>query len=353
MSRNPISRVRAKGDAFSIGFTLGRATAPGFRQRVLGTEEFQALYARWRGSEYLRALESAARAAYPHIVREIEGIAEGAGQDFETVFLWNCRGDLRLPEHVSSVTKAVAAAGCTTLLIPAVGDAPAIIAHNEDGAAGFLGGCMWVEVEPDEGLAWSSFMYPGMLPGHTFGLNEAGVVQTVNHISAQDFQPGVPRQVICRAILNAESLDEAVDILKRKDRASGFHHNLGEAKTRRLASVEAPASGCAVREVASPRAHANHLLFEEFDGLEQTITLSSRNRQDAADRMIAKGALVMGAEAVLFDKTTPIFCDNNRQDDTVQTLATSVFALFPDRIEWRVHATPAELDALSGTIRVV
>lgn len=353
MSRNPISRVRAKGDAFSIGFTLGRATAAGFRQRVMSTEEFQALFARWRGSEYLQALESAARAAYPRFVREIEGIAEGAGQDFETVFLWNCRGDLRLPEHVSPVTKAIAAAGCTTLLIPAEGDAPAIIAHNEDGAAEFLGACIWVEVEPDEGPAWSSFMYPGMLPGHTFGLNEAGLVQTVNHISAQDFQPCVPRQVICRAILDAGSLDEAVEILKRKDRASGFHHNLGEATTRRLASVEAPASGCAVREVASPRAHANHLLFGEFDGLEQTIILSSRNRQEAADRMIAEGALARGAEAVLFDETTPIFCDSNRGDDIGQTLATSVFALFPDRVEWRVHATPGERDALSGTMRVV
>ncbi|RVC85488.1 peptidase C45, partial [Mesorhizobium sp. M2A.F.Ca.ET.017.03.2.1] len=36
-----------------------------------------------------------------------------------------------------------------------------------------------------------------------------------------------------------------------------------------------------------------------------------------------------------------------------QTLATSVFTLFPDRVEWRVHATPDDRDALSGTMRVV
>ncbi|RVC86184.1 peptidase C45, partial [Mesorhizobium sp. M2A.F.Ca.ET.017.03.2.1] len=69
MSRNPISRVHAKGDAFSIGFTLGRATASGFREGVLPTEQYRALDARWRGSEYLQALESAARAAYPRYVR--------------------------------------------------------------------------------------------------------------------------------------------------------------------------------------------------------------------------------------------------------------------------------------------
>ncbi|WP_245491540.1 carcinine hydrolase/isopenicillin-N N-acyltransferase family protein [Mesorhizobium sp. M7A.F.Ca.ET.027.02.1.1] len=33
-------------------------------------------------------------------------------------------------------------------------------------------------------------MYPGQLLGHTFGLNEAGLVQTVNNISAHDLQPG-------------------------------------------------------------------------------------------------------------------------------------------------------------------
>ncbi|PVE21045.1 peptidase C45 [Microvirga sp. KLBC 81] len=351
MSSNPISRVRAKGDAFSIGFALGQASATGFGERALLTEEYQALEACWRGSDYLKALESAARAAYPRFVAELEGIAAGVGHDFETVFLWNCRGDLRLPDNVSPAAKAVAATGCTSLLIPAEGDGPAVIAHNEDGAAELLGACLWVEAEPDEGSAWSSFMYPGMLPGHTLGLNEAGLVQTINNIRAHDLQLGVPRQIICRAILDAKGLDEAVEILKRKDRASGFHHNLGEAKTRRLLSVESPSSGCVLREVASPRAHANHLLSREFDGLKQTISLSSRTRQEAADRMIAEGAIAGGAEVVLFDEA--IYCDKNRRDATDQTLATSVFALFPGRVEWRVHASPDERDTLSGTMHVV
>ncbi|WP_245497389.1 hypothetical protein [Mesorhizobium sp. M5C.F.Ca.IN.020.32.2.1] len=108
MSRNSIPRVCAKGDAFSIGFALGRASA-GFLERTPRSEQQRALDDRWRGSDYLKTLESAARAAYPRYVREIEGIAEGAGQDFEMVFLWTCRGDLQLPENVSSAAKAVAA----------------------------------------------------------------------------------------------------------------------------------------------------------------------------------------------------------------------------------------------------
>ncbi|MER8646412.1 C45 family peptidase [Mesorhizobium sp. M1252] len=351
MPRNPISRVRAKGDAFSIGLALGRASASAFRDRALRTEEYQTIHARWRGSDYLKGLESAARGAYPRFVHEIEGIAAGVEQDFETIFLWNCRGDLRFREDCSPTMNSVAGTGCTSLLIPATErDDPAVIAHNEDGENDFLGACLWVEVEPDEAPAWSSFMYPGLLPGHTFGLNENGLVQTVNNISSYDLKLGVPRQIICRAILDARGLDEAIQILRRKDRASGFHHNLGDAKTRRLASVEAPASGCAVREITSTRAHANHLLFEEFNGLEQQINLSSRDRQEAAERMIANGDLAKGTEAVLFDESTPIYKD--RREDGVQTLATSQFALFADRVEWRVHATPADRDALTGTMRI-
>ncbi|AVA24237.1 C45 family peptidase [Rhizobium sp. NXC24] len=350
--RNSISRVYAQGDAFSMGFALGKASGIHFEERTMRTEEFQALQRRWRNSDYVQNLESAARAAYPRFVREIEGIAEGAGQDFQTVFLWNCRGDLQLPDNVSTITKNVAATGCTSILIPANGNEPAAIAHNEDGGVELLGACSWVEARPDAGLAWSSFMYPCMLPGHTFGVNEAGVVQTINNIRARDLKPGVPRQIICRAVLEAADLDDAVNVLKRKDRASGFHHNLGEAKTGRLLSVEAPASGCAVREPTSPQAHANHLLYSEFDTLEQTISLSSRNRQEAAARMITEGLLTSGAETVLFEDTTPIHCDRDRRDDYAQTLATSVFTLFPDRVEWRIHASPEQRNAIVGEMRL-
>ncbi|WFU06727.1 C45 family autoproteolytic acyltransferase/hydrolase (plasmid) [Rhizobium sp. CB3171] len=350
MANNPISPVRAKGDAFTIGIVLGRASASAFRERVLYTEEYRALDTRWRRSGYLKALEAAARATYPRFVREIEGIAEGAGQDFDSIFLWNCRGDLRLPEDVSPATRAVAANGCTTLLLPAQGDSPAMIAHNEDGDQALLGACFWVEVEPDEGPAWASFMYPGMLPGHTFGVNEMGLVQTINNITAHDLQPGVPRHIICRAILDSRTLDDAAEILKRKDRASGFHHNLGEAKTRRLVSIEAPASGCAIREAVSPQGHANHLIFEDFAQLEQTISASSRDRQAAVDRVTAGQRLGQDAEVVLFDETVPIY--KNGTIDRSQTLAMGVFALLVDRVEWSVHGAHNERDVLGGTVLV-
>lgn len=351
-----IRRVEATGDPFAIGQALGRAAAEDIRSKSFATSEFQALSERWRGHAYLQRLEAAARAAYPGYVREIEGIADGAAQDFQSIFMWNCRGDLRLPDDISPEALLAAAGGCTSIMIPARqnGGNPALIAHNEDGAPELLGHCFWVSVTPDEGPAFESFMYPGMLPGHTFGVNAAGLVQAINNVRVHDLKPGVPRHVVCRAVLGSRDLDGALAILRRPDRASGFHHNLGEAASGRLVSVEAPASGCSVRPVETPGAHANHLVEDAFADVEQVITQSSRDRQRRADDMIQAVPPTdrAGAEAILFERKTPVYRANDAGDDYSQTLATAVFELHADRVDWRIHASPEQPDALFGTTNV-
>ena len=345
----PIRRVTATGDAFSIGHALGAAAAVDIRERVFVTEEFRALRDKWAGTSYLEALEQAARANYPQYVREIEGIAAGAGQDFETMFVWNCRGDLRMPDDVSPEVLLASASGCTSVMVPATENEPAIIAHNEDGAPEFLGYCFWVNVTPNDGVAFESFMYPGMLPGHTFGANTAGIVQAINNIRVHDLKPGIPRHVITRAVLGARSFDDAIDTLRRDDRASGFHHNLGEAGSQRLASIEAPASGCNVREVTAPSAHANHLIADQFTDTAQSITQSSEDRQRRAEEMVVEG---QGPEAILFERTAPVYRANDDGDDYSQTLSTGIFSLYEDRVEWTIHATPEARDSLSGVLKV-
>ena len=354
MPDGTVRKLDASGDHFAVGHALGAATAAEIRERSFATAEFRALDERWQGSEYLGRLEAAARAAYPNFVREIEGMAAGAELDFQSLFLWNCRGDLRFPADASAEVRAQAAEGCTTVMIAAAGEGPAVIAHNEDGALELLGHCFWVSVAPDDGPAFESFMYPGMLPGHTLGLNDAGIVQTINNVRVHDLQPGIPRHVICRAILAANDLDEALGILKRPDRASGFHHNLGEARSGRLVSVEAPASGCHVTAVAGSSAHANHLIADDFSGLAQEITDSSRDRQRRADELVqaAPPASAKDAEAILFERETPIYRANDKGDDYSQTLTTGIFELYPDRVDWSLLAGPGAGGALTGSLGV-
>ena len=174
--------LEISGDAYGIGRALGEAAADALREVVPRLARFRALENEWAGSERLKALLGAARTAYPEHVREIEGIADGAGMDFDTVFLWNCRGDF----PGGGDQQPAEDAGCTTVMLPARGDEPPIIAHNEDDQPELDGHCFLVRVRPDGGLPFTSFYSPGLLPGHTFGVNDAGLVQTINHIRPHD-----------------------------------------------------------------------------------------------------------------------------------------------------------------------
>jgi hypothetical protein len=340
--------IEVAGDAYQIGRGLGEAAARAFHESVVNVERYQELKREWAGSERSKALLVAARRAYPEFLREIEGIADGAGADFEDVFLWNCRGDF---PGGSTETHATTA-GCTTVMVAASDSAPAIIAHNEDDQAELDGRCFLAHVRPADGMAFTSFYSPCLLPGHTFAVNEAGLVQAINNIRPTDQVAGIPRHIIARAVLASADLDAAVGILSRRDRASGFHHNLGQAGHGALLSVEAPASRCVVHQVASAAVHTNHLVFSECADIGQEVANSSASRQRRAEALISDGALegrdamvILGDDA---DRQWPICRKRRGGTDPGYTLASAVFELARHRVAWRVHSHPLEAPVFSG-----
>jgi hypothetical protein len=348
-----VQSIEVAGDAYQVGRGLGDAAARAIRETVVHLARFRALARDWSGSDRLKALLGAAREAYPEYVREIEGIADGAGIAFDDIFLWNCRGDF----PGGGDQRHADGAGCTTVMIPAKGEEPGIVAHNEDDQAELDGHCFWVRVRPACGVGFTSFYSPGLLPGHTFGVNEAGLVQTINHIRPLDQVVGIPRHIIARAVLGCADLDAALAVLGRRDRASGFHHNLGQAGGDGLLSVEAPASLCAVHRVTDAAVHSNHLVFPECADIVQEVANSSASRQRRAEALISEGALegrdvsvVLGDHA---DPDLPICRKRRDGTDPGYTLATAVFAVARDQVDWRVHSHPLEAPEFSGTQRIV
>ena len=344
--------VIAGGDAYAIGRTLGEASASALRDVVPATGRYQALMREWRGTDRLRALEAAARAAWPRYVREIEGIAHGARIAFETVFLWNCRGDF---PGTGNRNRGADAAGCTTVAIPQRGQGAAVVAHNEDDEPELHGHCRIVDVQPDDAPGFVSFYSPGLIPGHTFAVSRAGLVQTINDIRPEDHVIGVPRHLVCRAVLDCEGLDDALACIRDSVRASGFHHTLGQAGDRRLLSVEAPASGCAVVEVRAPRVHANHLLDERFAHTPQVIAPSSRSRQLRAEVLIAGGAVDGGDPlCVLGDvgERLPIRRREKDAGDPGFTLATAVFRIAGTGVHYEVFDELLHPPAHRGEVRL-
>ena len=330
--------IRASGDHYEIGVAIGRQGRDAFHEIVRHLDRYRALTT-FLDSDRLRDIEALSRAAYPGFMREIDGIAAGAEADFWDIFLWNCRGDM--PGDLGYT----GAQGCTDVLLPgnAANGVPAIIGHNEDDAPGLDGHCFLVTVEPDDGVAFTSFCSPGHLPTHNFAVNAAGLVQTINHIRPRDQKAGIVRHLTTRAVMNCRNFDEARAVLERSDRASGFHHNIGQLGGMTLWSVEAPASGCGVTTVETPMAHANHLVSAQFSDIDQQVAPSSRDRQARADALLPDVAESRDALAILGDTKAegwPICRRDKASGDTGYTLASVVFEIWPDRVDWRVYDDP-------------
>ena len=316
--------IEIAGTPNEIGLQLGRFGRDIAHAHLVKGHAWASVMA-FRDDPRIVAMRRLVEARFPAYWRELQGLAAGLALPFDDVFLWNCRGDVW----------AFAPDGCTTVQMP--GEAP-ILAHNEDGDPGFRGHCALAHVSPVDGTAFTSFVYPASIPGHTFAVTGAGLVQAVNNIRSRGVGIGLPRMVLGRALFDCQTLDEAVHMLKTAERAGAFHMTLAQRGDRRLLSIEFTHSSCSVVSVERPGCHANHLVHDGMRAERQVITGSSRSRQQRGD--VLMGGASPNAVDVLWDQAIaplPIYRAQPDDPDHENTLATAVFRIGADEIDWQVY----------------
>ncbi|MCF8480878.1 MAG: C45 family peptidase [Rhodospirillum sp.] len=325
--------VQAGGTPHAIGLALGRAGKAAVHRYLLPSPIWRTV----NGSEYrnrMAHLMGETRIRFPHVWAEIEGLAAGLDLPVAQVAAWNARGDLL----------ASSPDGCTTVLLP--GSEP-VLAHNEDGLPFFRGHCFIVEARPEGAPGFRSFCYPGSIPGHTFAMTDAGVVQTVNNLRLLGVEAEIPRMVLGRALLGCQDLDQALALLARNGRCGGFHFALARLGDPRLLSVEFGGGRVSHRVLTEPSLHANHALH--FGEVAQIITDSSRDRQRRGDDLLAAG--VRDPLRILRDEGDgglPIRRDASNDPDCENTLATVVMRVASQEVEWSIHDRLTETPAHVG-----
>ena len=323
------------GSPHEVGLQLGRLGAPAVHGYLTGTDAWADIMSR-RTDVRLPAMADLVRRHCPVHADELRGLADGLDLPFDDVFAWNCRGDLW----------AMAPDGCTTVQIP--GPDRRVVAHNEDGLPGFAGRCFMVRLPYPGFPEILSFAYPGSLPGHTFAMNAAGLVQTVNNIRVTDVAVGVPRMVLGRAVLDARDLDGAVATLKAMPRAGGFHMTLAQAGDPRLLSVEFLDEGVSAIEIGRTSVHANHMIHAAFARRPQVVTASSAARQRRGDAMLA--GFDGDPLSILWDRTDsalPLLRQAPDDPDAENLMATAVFTLTGHDMSCHVHAPAQRAVALA------
>lgn len=324
-----MKKIAISGSAFEIGQQLGEFGREAWHQKLTHIALWQTVTA-MKNTEQSQRMRALVQADFPQIWLELEGLASGLQAPIDDVFAWNCRGDL-----MRSTSD-----GCTTVAGQRR-DGALVIAHNEDGFPQLRGDCAVVRVLPAQGIGFTSFAYPGSICGHTFAVNDRGVVNTVNNIRAVHRPAGLPRQILARAALNAATLDEAIALLTTSPRAGAFHHTLGQRGDSRLFSVEATGTGCSVTQLSGLFAHANHLIHPQLSAIEQVITDSSASRQQRLDVWQQEHTELDGttAKAILsdqHDELLPIYRLSPQDPDEENTLATAIFTLNASQVEWQV-----------------
>ncbi|GGX98622.1 peptidase C45 [Litchfieldella qijiaojingensis] len=333
---SPVARrlgwLDAAGSHYEIGLALGRRGQRAVHERLLDSEMWRTITHQRHALTVARMLATT-RERLPWVVEELEGLAAGLELPLETIFAWNCRGDLlaNCPD------------GCTTVILP--GETPCI-AHNEDGLPCLDGEAFLARVRPDDQPGFLAFCYPGSIPGHTFVLTEAGIVQTVNNLRLTGVVPELPRMVLARAMLAQPDLAAIEALLAAAPVGGGFHFTLAQQGLAEVLSLEVGGGRVSRRRIEAASVHANHALHLVAA---QIVTDSSADRQRRGEALLAGGEC--DPLAILGDSGgagLPIYRREADDPDHENTLATGVFRLLNDGIHWEVHA-PGDRRPYHGT----
>jgi hypothetical protein len=322
-TRARLEFLEISGEPYEAGAALGRFGARIVHRYLRTTSAWTSVIAH-RSDDRILAMAREVKTRFPRYFAELRGLADGLELPFDEVFAWNCRGDVW----------AMAPDGCTTVQIPGE---RRVVAHNEDGDPGLNGFCALARIASSGGIPFTAFVYPGSIPGHTFAATDSGLVQTVNNIRARDAGEGIPRMVVTRAVLDCRTLDSATALIRSAKRSGAFHLTLAQVGDPRLLGIEFTSAVCSVREVSTHSLHANHLVHGETASVPQIVTDSSDSRQKRGDALVAQKCDPL---AILRDTAgpgLPIRRDDPEDPDNENTLASAVFFIGADAVNWFVY----------------
>lgn len=267
-------------------------------------------------------LEAYAAQSAPEQMREVEGIAEGAGIEPRDAFMLNAFE--ALPSELPP--------GCTALAAPGTGGA--LIAQNWDGTPDDARDlAILIHVEPSGastvvlasagGLGWA-------------GLSSRGCALLSTDLLCHGPVAGLPSQFLRRLMLVAATTEEALGVLSSHPFPGGRTYVVGDrAGTAAIVEV-APGVEPHVRRLTSAAVHTNHAegahvrAVEDADALERIYPSSRRRRRRAAELTDGKRPPeVDRLRAILSDHHgRPLsICKHTSAEEPSATVASLVFDL--------------------------
>ncbi|PTX53704.1 isopenicillin-N N-acyltransferase-like protein [Melghirimyces profundicolus] len=193
----------------------------------------------------------------PALIEEIQGIAEGAGVDFEDILALNARSEIALTQ---SGTKRFTD-GCTSIGVASPVSVDTIIGQNWDWKGEQSKSLLLLEISCESKPRIKMVTEGGIIG--KIGFNSAGIGVCLNALLTDKKSEEVPIHLGLRSVLNAFSLHEAISKINEGQMASAANFLIGcddGAGNGMVMNVEVSPFGIDILDGAGEKAvHSNHL----------------------------------------------------------------------------------------------
>jgi isopenicillin-N N-acyltransferase-like protein len=248
-------RVVAKGTPRELGRQYGRAA----RERIARSiAAYTDVFEYWAHMSWAQVREKA-RAYVPAIsaydgrcLTQLDGMAEGAGLEFEDLLALNLRSEVMFGGTIHGTGHE-----CTSVaaLPEATEDGHTLLAQNWDWLIHTRDTTVVLEAHPDEGPAYVTVVEAGLLAKTGMNANGVGVATNTIISDLDAGAPGVPYHVILRSLLASSTVTDAFTRLYKATRCSSANY------------LVASADGLAMDAECMPGGPRNVLADPPVDGL--------------------------------------------------------------------------------------
>ncbi|KAL3854892.1 hypothetical protein ACJMK2_014128 [Sinanodonta woodiana] len=347
-----------RGTHYEVGHSIGSVFREQIQKYFSSSNIVQScllpFYNTNKGRDIFAEYRKAAEICFPQYVTEIQGMSDGSGMSFENLFLLNMAKEIQIV-HYAEVKHEIH--GCSTILL----NTPdmKIMAHNEDcdpmiSPYRYVVNATVIDPEAKTGTVsnmeeqFTSFSYPGMLPGYAFGYNKHGIVFTINAIHPVKASVGSPPVgLISRAFLSASTVDEVIRLACNEGHGSAdaFNVNVASLNHKEMWSVEVgpgkPESPFKVTTITEqvdqdkPCHYYHFNQYQHLEGIEQNLSSPSTPARFKRVEKITPPRTIKDVKAILGDTENnklPIFRRPNDVDLSM-TACTVVFDILQQWME--------------------
>lgn len=347
----PLPVLQVRGSHEDLGRAMGQFRVTQIKRSVSSAQAalWEADVSRAALVEQISPYVEATERIYPQYMRELRAMAEGAEVPFEVLFRLNCYesrpqgtppGSVAGPSPVFAappVAKQVsvkdpgvlagtpAPDGCTSMVSRGAGTV--IVGHTEDSSPEAVDGIYLVDATVEDGEEVGRFMalnYSNTVPGCAAAINRHGLLVMIDALPDPDRRVGASRHVVSRALLDAESIDEAIHILRETERGGGWNYLLVQGD--RFANAETTATRVVITtsDDEGAYAHANHYLSEEIAADAGEPRANSLSRLTRARQLVAAGMTLEEMKGAISDREG--FPDSICRDRTIAALVADAGA---------------------------